>query len=200
MKKAIATKTTLRTTMRMVAGGEVMTVTGVQSTKPVAMQLDMSGSMVGGKAKMIVTGGKLYVSMKDLTPAGKFVKVDPKNSSDPQAAAFGSMLEEMDPTKTFDAFDGGLLSVKFVRAETVAGAKLDRYAVTVDTAKALKAQGQPAVAGMPKTLVYALWMDAANLMRKVSFEMPGVSMTMTAGDWGKPVSIKAPPASAIVKR
>jgi hypothetical protein len=200
MKKAVGSKTTLRTTMRMVANGQVMTVTGVQSTKPLAMQLEMNGAAFGGKAKMILVGGNLYVSMPGLAPSGKYVKVDPTDSSDPQAAAFGAMLKESDPTRTFDAFDGSLRSVKFVRSETVDGAKLDRYAVTVDTAKAMKAQGQKPVAGMPKTLAYSIWMDSSHLMRKMTFELPGVTMTMTASDWGKPVSIKAPPASSIVKR
>jgi hypothetical protein len=164
------------------------------------MKLEMSGASFGGKATMIVTGGRIYVSMKNVSPAGKFVAVDPDDSSDPLAATFASMLDEMDPRKTFDAFDGGLISVEFVRSETVGGVELDRYAVTMDTVKALKAQGKGVVAGMPKTLVYSIWMDSDDLMRKVVFEMQGVKMTMTADDWGQPVSIKAPPARLIVKR
>lgn len=200
MKKSMVGKDSVKTTMKMVAGGQTMTVTGQQTMKPVAMQLEMNGAAFGGKAKMIVVKGKLYLSTPDV-PAGKYLKIDPKDSSDPMAASLGGMLNDMDPSKTFESFDGGLKAAKFVKTETLDGRKVDRYAVTVDMAAALKAKGQKMVAGMPKTLVYTIWMGSADhLMYKIFFEMAGVSMTMNASDWGKPISIKAPPASKIISR
>jgi hypothetical protein len=113
----------------------------------------------------------------------------------------GEMLEEMDPTKIYDAFDAGLRNAEFVKTETLAGHKVDRYAVTVDVAAAMKAEGQKMPAGMPKNLVYTIWMGSADhLMYKVAFDMQGVSVVMTADDWGKPVSIKPPSAKNIVRQ
>jgi hypothetical protein len=200
MKTGMAGKNSVRVNMRMVAGGEVMTVTGVQTMKPVAMQIDLNGAAFGGRMKMILVKDTLYLSMKGI-PAGKFVKVDTKDSADPMAASLGSVLKEVDPSKTFGAFDSGLKNAKYIRTETVDGRKVDRYEVTVDMAAALKAKGQKVTAGMPKTLVYTVWMGSADhLTYTVAFELAGVSMTMNASDWGKPVTIKAPPASKIVSR
>jgi hypothetical protein len=200
MKKGMAGKNSVRTTMRMVAGGQVMTMTGVQTMKPVAMQIDLNGAAFGGKMKMIFVNNKMYLSMKGI-PAGKFVKVDPKDSSDPMAASLGATLKELDPSKTFDAFDNGLKKAEYIRTETLDGRKVDRYAVTVDMAAALKAQGEKLTAAVPKTLVYTIWMGSADhLMYKVAFELAGVSMTMNASDWGKPVTIKAPAAGKILAR
>jgi hypothetical protein len=42
-------------------------------------------------------------------------------------------------------------------------------------------------------------MDSANLMRKVAFELQGVSMVMKTSGWGQPVNIKAPAAADIVQ-
>jgi hypothetical protein len=199
MKKGMAGKNSVRTTLRMVAGGQTMTVTGVQTMSPVAMQLDMKGAAFDGRMKMILVKDIAYLSTSDL-PAGKYLKVDP-DSKDPMAATLGSMLDELDPTKTFDAFDAGLQRAQYIKTERLDGRTVDRYAVTVDVAAAMKAQGEKVVAGMPKSLVYTIWMGSADrLMYKVFFEMQGVSATMTASDWGKPVTIKAPAAKDIVRR
>jgi hypothetical protein len=200
MKSGMAGRNSVKTTMRMSAGGQVMTITGVQTMKPAAMQIDLNGAAFGGRMKMIFVNNKMYLSMKGI-PSGKFVKVDPTDSRDPMAASLGPVLKELDPSKTFDAFDNGLKNAQYIRTETLDGRKLDRYAVTVDMAAALKATGQKITAGVPKTLVYTIWMGSADhLMYKVVFEMAGVTMTMNASDWGKPVTIKAPPASKIVSR
>ncbi|MEU8222202.1 hypothetical protein [Kribbella sp. NPDC048915] len=199
MKKGMTGKNTARLTMRMVAGGQTMSMSGVLSMDPVAAQLDMVGAAFGGRMKMILVGDAVYLSTPEL-PAGKYVKIDAK-SSDPLTKELGEMLEQMDPTKIYDAFDGGLQDAKFVKSETLNGHKVDRYAVTVDVAAALKAQGQKVPAGMPKTIVYSIWMGSTDhLMYKVVFDLQGVSATMTADDWGKPVSIKAPSAKNIVRR
>jgi hypothetical protein len=199
MKKGMTGKNSVRVTMRMVAGGQTMTISGVQTMRPLAMRMTMKGAAFGGRMEMILVKDIAYLSTSDL-PAGKYLKVDP-NSDDPMAASLGPMLEELDPTKTFDAFDSGLKRAQYIKTETLDGRKVDRYAITVDVAAAMKAQGQKIPAGMPTTLVYTIWMGSADhLMYKVFFEMQGSSVTMTASDWGKPVTIKAPAAGDIVRR
>jgi hypothetical protein len=117
------------------------------------------------------------------------------------AESIGEMLEEMDPTKTYDAFDAGLRDAQYIKTETVDGHKVDRYAVTVDVAAGLEAQAKKVPAGAPKNLVYTIWMGSTDhLMYKVFFELGGASVTMTATDWGKPVHISAPPVSKVVAR
>jgi hypothetical protein len=201
MKSAMADKKSLRTTMKMVAAGKTMTVSGVQNmSTPPAMAINLNGETFGGKGRIVVVDNIIYVSMKGLAPEGKYRKVDPKDTSDPLAAQMGSMLQSMDPTKTFNAFDHGLKKVVYVKTETIGGERLDRYKVTIDMASALKAQKKPIPPGVPKTIDYDVWMDKDHLIRRVTFELPGVSTVMDASGWGEPVVIKAPAAADIVRR
>jgi len=196
MNTALASQKTWRTTAKMTAGGEtLMTISGFQQAKPVAMSMEMSGiAFDGGKAKVIVVNGTAYLSIPGATPAGKYLKVD---ASDPDV---GSLADSGDPTKTFKAFEKSLRNAKFVRSETIDGRKLDRYDLTVDTAATLGAQGKTMPKGAPKTLTYSVWMDSAKLIRRMSFDLQGVKMVMNMTDYNKPVTIKAPPASKVITR
>src|SRR5436309_829863 len=62
MKKGMAGKDTARMTMRMVAGGQTMTVSGAVSMNPVAAQLDLVGAAFGGRMKLILVDDVAYVS------------------------------------------------------------------------------------------------------------------------------------------
>ncbi|WBQ05769.1 hypothetical protein [Kribbella sp. CA-293567] len=187
----------------MTAGGQKITMTSAQTTSPLAMKLEMALPAADGAVQMILVGSNLYLSIPQQTPAGKFVKLDLKNSKDPAVKQYGELLQNADPMKSYKGWDKSLQSVKFVKTETIGGRELDRYDVTVDTAKALKAMGQqiPAgTAGVPKTLVYSTWMGSDKLIYQMKFEMPGVSMLMTMSDYNQPVAIAAPPASKIVAK
>jgi hypothetical protein len=196
MNAALASQRTWRITGRMTANGRtIMTLSGYQQAKPLALSMAMSGAAFrGGTAKIIVVNGSAYVSIPGSTPTGKFVKLDADD------AQVGSLTNSGDPTKMYKAFGRALRNLKFVRSETIGGQKLDRYELTLDTAVALRAMGQPVPAGVPKTLKYTVWMDSAKLVRRLTFNLSGVSMVMTMTDYNKPVTIKAPAASKIVTR
>jgi LppX_LprAFG lipoprotein len=200
-KKAIAGKDTVRVTMRMIAAGQIITTTGVArfDEHDPAMSMTMNGPMFGGKARVILVNNVFYVSIPGQVPAGKYLKLDAGGTS-PTAKSLQQSLDGLDPRKTFDAFDAGLRKVTYVGSETVDGLKLQHYKVSVDTKAAMAAQGQPMPRGLPKTITYDIWLDDARLMRKVTFKMAGVSTVMTANDYGKPVTIKAPPADDIMTR
>jgi hypothetical protein len=197
MNSALAKQTSYRTTGKMTGGGQVlMTITGVQQTKPPALSMSMTGAAFQGKtAKIVMVGKTLYMSIPGATPAGKYAKID---SSDPSMAQFSELAGSGDPTKTFESFKGALRGVKFVKSETIGGVKLDRYDITVDTAAVLKAQGKKIPAGVPKTLPYSMWLDAGKMARRFSFDLQGVSMVMTMDPTTAPVSIKAPAKKNIV--
>lgn len=180
---------------KMTGGGStLMTMDGYQSSNPTAMSMTMTGAAFQGKtAKIILVKNTAYLSLPGVTPAGKFAKILPQD-----AGGVGELLDSGDPTKIYKSFDKSMVSLKFVGEETVGGEKLERYAVTVNTAKALKFQGKKVPKGVPATITYAMWMDKSHLVRKLSFDLSGVSMVMTTSDYNKPVSITAPPASKIV--
>jgi hypothetical protein len=196
MNTALTKQKSWRVSGTMTAGGStVMTIDGIQTAKPLAMSMTMTGAAFDGKtAKIILVKGTGYASIPGATPAGKYIEFEAGDS-----AELDQLLEGGDPTKIFKSFDGALKSVKFVGTEAVRRQKLDRYEVTVDTTKALAAQGKTVPAGVPKTLTYWLWLDKANLVRKLEFNLSGMSMVMSMSDYDKPVSISAPPASKIVR-
>ncbi|MFC5261375.1 hypothetical protein ACFPJ1_04565 [Kribbella qitaiheensis] len=201
MKEAFAQQRTWRVDGKMTAGGDtVLTMNGVQQAEPPALSMEMSGSAVGDdKAKVIVTGGRLYLQAKDVAPDGKYLAVE---LDDPAAGELGSLTDSSDPTKTFEVFDEALRKVEFVGTEAVSRRKLSRYAVTVDTTTAFEAQGKQVPAAAPKTITYDIWIDPSGLTRKMSFTVAYVTTELTMDDFNESVSIEAPPASklASVKR
>lgn len=197
MTTAIAKQKSWRITGTMTANGAtLLTMDGVQTAKPVAMSMTMAGAAFQGKtAKFVVVKDTGYVSIPGVTPTGKYLKFKSGANSE-----LSELLDGGDPTKIFKSFNSNVVSVKFVRTETVGGEKLDRYGVSVNTAKALAAQGKKVPAGVPKTLTYSMWMDKSHLVRRMSFDLGGVSMVMNMTDYNKAVHITAPPASKIVSR
>ncbi|HEY9334204.1 MAG TPA: hypothetical protein VIQ79_07285 [Kribbella sp.] len=197
MTTAIAKQKSWHTTGTMTVNGTpAMKMDGYQTTDPVAMSMEMSGAALQGKTgQVIVVKGTAYVSMPGLTPAGKFVKV--KSGLDSQLS---ELVEGGDPTKIYKSFGSSMVNVKYVGVQTVQGQKLDRYDVTVNTAKALAAQGKKVPDGVPSTLTYSMFMDKAHLIRRMTFEMGPVAMVMDMTSYNKPVDISAPPASKIVSQ
>jgi hypothetical protein len=198
LKSATGKAKSFKSTMVMTIGGQKITATSSQTTSPLAMKMDMVNPMAGGAMQMILVKSNLYISIPKQTGAGKYIQLNLKNSSDPTVKSFGSILESADPTKSYQGWEKALSNVKFVKSETIGGKQLDRYDVTVDTAKSLKAAGQPVPKGVPKSLVYSVWMGSDKLIYQMKFAMAGVDMLMTMSDYNKPVSIAAPPASKIV--
>lgn len=197
MTRAIAKQKSWHTTGTMTVNGTpAMTMDGYQTTDPVAMSMEMSGAALEGKTgKVIVVKGTAYVSMPGLTPAGKFVKF--KSGLNSQLS---ELVEGGDPTKIYKSFGSSMVNVKYVGVQTVQGQKLDRYDVTVNTAKALAAQGKKVPEGVPSTLTYSMFMDKAHLIRRMSFNMGPVAMVMDMTSYNKPVDITAPPANKIVSQ
>jgi len=196
MTTAVSKQKTWHTVGTITANGStVMTMDGYQTTNPVAMSMEMAGAAFQGKtAKVILIKNTGYVSIPGVTPAGKFKKFTTGLNDQ-----LSELVEGGDPTKIYKSFDKSMVDLKFVRTETIGGQQLDRYAVTVNAAKALAAQGKKVPAGMPKTLTYSMWLDKSHLVRRMTFDLSGVSMVMTMSDYNKPVNITAPPASKIVK-
>ena len=201
MKAAVAENKTSHITMDLNGGGQSMTGDGDISYEgeSSSMQLELKAPQLGkGTIEMRMIDGIVYMAMPPMTPKGKFIKFDTNDPNSP----FGQLggLTGGDPLSSFEAFDAGLKKVDYVGQESVDGEDMDHYVLTVDARKAAKAQGMTSMPqGMPKTVDYDLWLDDQDLMRRMEFDMGGGGMTMTMSDWGEPVTIKAPPKSAVMK-
>jgi len=178
----------------------VATISGMQSAKPAAVSMEMSGPAFNGRTVRIVGVGKaMYLSLPGRTPAGKYVKVAAADLTESKGGV-GSALNSANPTKTYQAIARAMQNVKYVRSQTIDGRKLDRYDLTVDTATVAKLGGAKTVPqGLPKTLTYSLWMDSAHVVRRMDFNQLGIVMVINITDYNKPVHITAPPASKIVR-
>jgi hypothetical protein len=179
------------------ASGQKLSMSGdMDMTKnDVAFDLSLTGGPLGGGAQFILVDKVIYLKMAQLTK-DKFVKIDIGKSNDPAAKMFEQMLGQLDPSKTFKAFDA-VTQLQEKGTQEIDGVETTQYAVTVDTQRALKAQGmasQVPQGQMPKTIVYDVWVDGDNLVRKLRMNVQGNAVDMTLSQWGEPVDISAPPA------
>jgi hypothetical protein len=181
------------------AQGQNMSMTGDMdmSKKDVAFDFTMSGAALGNGAQFILVDKVIYLKVPQLTQSEKYVKVDTADGSDPMAKMFTQMLSQMNPSRTFEAFDA-ITKLQDKGTQEIDGVETTHYAVTVDTKKALEAQGlagKVPTGQLPKTLKYDVWVDADKLVRKLTMDVAGSTIDMTLSEWGEPVQISAPPAS-----
>lgn len=151
------------------------------------MHLTMNmAAMPDGPIEMILADGKAYMSMPGLTEEGQFFEIDESNP------AFGTLGNGLTPADTFDAFEAGLTKVDELGEEQIDGEPTTRYRLHVGAEEALEATGQEMVPGLPDELVYEVWLDSEDKMRRLTYELMGMELTMDMTRWGEPVEIEAP--------
>ncbi|MDM7829973.1 LppX_LprAFG lipoprotein [Cellulomonas edaphi] len=189
------------TVMTTSAGGSVaMTAEGdaVVDGDDIAMAMTMSSE--GMEMEVRVLEGIWYMNLGELS-GNKFFKVDPSDESNPMAASLGGLTDQMDPAASVKAMQDAVVSVeKSGEPETIDGVEAQPYEVVVDTSKitgsmgdALKAAGT----SVPKTFTYTYWIGSDGKPRKMVMDQSGTTTEMTMTDWGKKVTVKAPPADQI---
>jgi hypothetical protein len=197
LKSGATSATTAHVAMDMTAAGQSITMEGdtkIDATNPsMQVSMDMGSQM---KLQMILVDKKVYMKGMPGLPAGKWAVVD---SSSAVGKQMESSLAQADPTKMYDQFDKAVTDVKPMGEDSVDGDKAYKYELTLDT----KAMGEslPGDTGakIPDTITYLAWVDEANHLRKVTFDIMGSKATMTMSKYGEPVDITAPPAAQTVK-
>jgi hypothetical protein len=156
--------------------------------------MTVSGMAGSDDAEVRLVDGVMYMNLGELSK-GKFWKLD---LSDPNSP-FGALGSQLDVKSSVALLEKGMTSVEYVGAED----GLDHYTATVDTQVLLGAMGPEASAGtsgLPKSLDYDIWLDDDNRVNKLSFTMGKLgSMEMELSDFGKDVTIEAPPADQVTK-
>lgn len=200
MQAAFAGHRSTHMVMRSNGVAEMRAVGDVDYThRSPAMRMRMTMPAMGVEAmEMRVVDGTFYLSMPPATPKGKFLAFRAGDPNSP-LAGLGDLTTQMDPMRSFGAFEHGLTDVELVGSEQVGGETMDHYRLTVDTAAALAGMKQQQAAGMPETISYELWLDDEDLMRKVVFDIAGASMSMEMSRWGEPVKVSAPRRADIVE-
>jgi lipoprotein LprG len=206
LTKAQADAETAHLEAQVSAQGQRLSMSGDMdmSQQEPAFDLTMQGAAIGGNARFILLERVIYLKMPGMGQGNKFLKIDASQKNDPLARMFDQMMSQFDPSQAFEAFDA-VTKVEERGTQEVDGVETTRYAVTVDTRKALQAQGmadQMPPGQLPKSVTYDVWVDADNLVRRLQMDIPDPSgsaaavgqVDMTMSEWGEPVEITAPPA------
>jgi hypothetical protein len=168
------------------------------------------GAATKGRMTEVVVPGVVYLQNSGAkVPAGKWVRLDVRQLPDGNLVSSGTT----DPATAAGALRGAL-DARLVGSGTMGGTAVNRYRGTLDLAKAAKATGGRAAAGLRaaastftvKKVPYEVWLDGQGRLHKVvevfTFaSVPGskaakdqvvVTSTTTLSQFGAPVNAAEP--------
>ena len=164
-------------------------------TPEMAMTMDMPMAGAGMKTDVRYVDGIFYMKLGSMS-GNKFWKLDPSDPDSP-LGDMGSMLDQFDPASTLAKMEPAIDQVTYDGD--------GHYELTVSPEGLAKAMDLPteAEAQLPDSITYDVWLDDENRLSKMHMDLPvaGTESTVdiAASDWGKDVSIEAPPASEITE-
>jgi hypothetical protein len=198
-RKALGERGTAHVRMTMSGGAAESVAEGDSSYGPGGseMRLEMSvPERDGEKIEMLVVDGTSYIAMPGVTPPGTFFEV---GAGSPLGSLTGG-AGGLSPADSFAGIEAGLEKVEDLGSDEVDGQPAHHFRLHVDSARSLATTGEDALpAGLPETLVYDVWLDDQDRMRRVRYEVAGSTLTMDMTDWGKPVSVSAPAEEDLVE-
>lgn len=174
-----------------IAGQSQASATGVQDLS--ADSLDMDVSLAGQQLGYRLVDGQYYLAQPP-----KWVKVD-ENSTNPLVKTTIDQVQILSMRRQLDAFVAGVEKAGNKGTEDVGGVSTTHYTATVDTATSLRELGMKPAQGAPETVIYDVWLDEDDLIRRMEFTLNGATARLLASEWGEPVSITAPSGSQLAK-
>lgn len=176
--------------MEMETEGQQLTMDGAVdlSGGDTRMQITMAMPEMG-TVEMIYADGDAYMTVPGVTPEGMYLLAPADLLGD------SADLDEVDVSAQWDVWEEGAQEVVFLGEEDVDGEQMRRYQVTVDADAALAASGDEAAAtslGLEDEIVYDVWLDGDDLMRKMVFDTAGETLEMRMDDWGQDQDIQVP--------
>lgn len=187
--------------MIMEMDGEEAEMTGAMdiSDGTPRMQISMTVPELGA-IDMILIDGDTYMSIPNLTPEGTYLAAPADLLGD------SAELDNLDVSSQWDAWEQGAEKVLFMGEEDVDGTQMRRYQVNIDGEALAAAAGAEGVddamttsLGLEDGIVYDVWLDSDNLMRKLSFDIDGDVMEMRMDNWGEDPGIEAPDPSDVMQ-
>lgn len=154
-----------------------------------------------GTVSVIATDGLFYLKIPQLTSDGKWLEVDPEADSG-LGALIGQLGGSADPAASIEVL-GDATEVTPTGEEEIAGVATTGYRVVLPREAIAESLGaDPRITQLlPKELDYDVWVDADDLVRRVTstVEVQGTSSTTTVTytDYGQPVDVEAPPAGQV---
>jgi LppX_LprAFG lipoprotein len=163
----------------------------------------------------VITGNVLYMRSSVFgqlgLPANKqWVKLDLGQLAQQSGVDLSSLANTSPTPASALSYLRGASRVREVGREAIDGAETTHYKVTVDLEKAVsrsdsitqEALRRVIQSSGTKTLPIDVWVDSQGLVRKVLYAQRAgannVRVTMDLHDYGKPVTVKPPPADEVV--
>lgn len=150
------------------------------------------------RLEMRFVGGVFYVNLGEATE-NKFLSLDPLDESNPLASQLSAIVDQANATQTITQD-----AIRSVEAsgpvETLDGVEATPYRVTVNATLIASGPGftEEQRAALPAEVTYVFFVGPDNLIRKITFELDGVTLETTYTKWGEPVSVTAPTAEEIL--
>ncbi|RLV56429.1 hypothetical protein D9V41_04945 [Aeromicrobium phragmitis] len=187
--------------MTMTMGGQEITMDGDMSVaeKPAdtAMSLTMDGEALGAgdtDLEMRLVDQVMYMKMGQAT-GDKFARIDLTDESNPMGAQFSEMMEQSNPATQVEAMGESIESFEDGGdGGEIDGVSTTKYRITLNAAKMYEAQGTDpsAMAGLPETIEYVMYVGDDNLPRRLEAEVMGATAVNEWTKWGEDVDISAP--------
>jgi hypothetical protein len=201
------------------SGGEIKgSGSGVFDTGPspsgqVSMKVTVRGMEV--PIDTVISGNVLYMRSSVFSqlglPANKeWIKVDLGRLAQEHGLDLGSLANTSPTPSSALSYLRGSGKVREIGKETIDGVETTHYKATVDLEKAAArgdAETRQALHRLiqtsgVKTLPVDVWIDGEGFVRKVQYAQQAagkdVKVTMKLHDYGKPVTVKPPPADQVV--
>ncbi|ALG13578.1 hypothetical protein [Kibdelosporangium phytohabitans] len=197
------------------AAGESFKGEGAFSAEGASPSMKMTMDMGSAKMEMVLVDKVLYMKMPSgvggTSAAKPWVKITP-GGSDPLSKQMGPMLDKIDDSFDIDKQLDQIKSAGTIDKQektTLDGEEVTHYEITIDTAKmaenatdqTTKESAQQLSKAGVKSFPMEWWINSDNLPVKITSKITAagqsVDINATYKDWGKPVEIKAPPASQV---
>ncbi|MCW2785566.1 MAG: LppX LprAFG lipoprotein [Marmoricola sp.] len=165
----------------------------------VAVTISVPGTQLQN-LQVIAVGGATYVSLSQVTGAGKFAQIQ---ATDTTLGPLLASLQTIRPGTTFSKVAPAVTKVRDLGPVTVGGDKTEHFLLLIDSLQSHQllnpnVQLSPeSAAKLPKTFRYNLYVKDG-LVRRVQFVLLGKATTLDYTHWGSSSHISAPPASALV--
>jgi lipoprotein LprG len=169
------------------------------------MRMSMDAGQLGA-IQLVLADQVIYIKAPQISQLSNdaskpWVKIDTTDPNNPFASSFGRIFEQADPSKLPDTFKS-IKGLKKVGTETVNGVETTHYAVTIDTAAAVRASGGDTSklksAGVPNTAKVDIWIDSEQRPAQVKMTMGSLAdINLTFSHWGEDVNVTAPPANQV---
>lgn len=170
---------------------ETMSATAKGAQNLARNALDMEVDLGGQQLGYLLVDGQYYLAQPP-----KWVPVE-EDSDNPTVEQTLQQVQILSMRNQLDAFVAGLEQAGIKGTETIDGVATTHYTARVDSQQALAELGMEKAPGTADAILYDIWLDDEDLIRKMSFSANGVTAVVAAGEWGAPVGITKPKPSEI---